>query len=128
MAFRAAASRQSGQDSMAQPRENSPAIAAIVECIFPKSLRQPITRRGSNSRDPKVGTKSSRIALDALIPLRRRIGELGDAGRERGPCDGVRAERIENVVAGHGSLRRLLVGQVQRPRGHAWGGAGGVAD
>ena len=95
---------------MAQPRKRTRAFAAVVQCVFLEGFRQPVTRGGSNSRDPKVGAKSLAVTFSALIPLRWRIGQLVDSGGERGADNWIRTECVENVVVYLCSFRRPDIG------------------
>ena len=82
MAVFAAAPCQGRDHCVAQPRKWAAAFAAVVQRIFPEGFRQPITRGGSNRRDPKVGPKPLAVTLNPLAPLRWSIGPLVDSRRE----------------------------------------------
>ena len=89
---------QTGEHGMAQAGENSSAIAAIVQGIFLESLRQPILRRRADRQNAKIGAKSPRVANDPLIPLRRGVRKLVDAGCDRSAGNRVRAVRFKQVI------------------------------
>ena len=53
--------------------EIAAAFAAVVQRIFPEGFRQPVTRRGSNRRDPEIGPESLAVTFN---PLSHSGGEL----------------------------------------------------
>ena len=96
----AAARRQGRNHGMAQPRKHAFALTAVVQRVFPEGFRQRIARRRAYRCDAKVRSESLAVALSALLPLRRGVIRLADASRERCAGSWIRAERVEEVVAG----------------------------
>src|SRR5580692_6779251 len=90
MAILAAARSQSGKHSVAHPRKNASAVAAVVQRIIFQSFGERVASRGSYCRNPKVRPESFGVTFHSLAPLRRSIAKLADTSRHRGPPNWVR--------------------------------------
>jgi hypothetical protein len=113
MAVIATARCQRGKHCVAQPGEYTSAFAAVVQGVLSESLCEPVTSGGSYCGDSEVGPEPLGIALNALMPLWRGIGELVDAGREGRARNGIWTESVEDVIAAHRSLSWTLISEIQ---------------
>src|SRR5579863_3629642 len=123
MAINAAARRERRNHGMTQPRKHACTLAAVVQRVFLKGLRQGITCRCAYRRDGEIRSESLSITLSALFPLGRSIVCLINAGGERSADNGIRAECIKKIVAQLRFLRRTNVREIKL----CWGGAGNSA-
>ena len=118
---------QGRNHGMAQPRQHAFALTAVVQRVFFEGLGQRITRGGAYGCYAKVGPESLAITLCASPPVRRCIPGLVKARREGGADDGIRAERVEELVVDLRLLRRTRVRQVELRRGSDGNSAGGIS-
>src|ERR1035437_5905187 len=98
---------------MAQPPKHAFTLTAVIQCVFVEGFRERIARRRSQRRDAEVGTESLAITLCALTPFRRCPVRLVDARSNSGTDDGIRPERIKEVVAELRCLGRTHVSQIR---------------
>src|ERR1700689_4637682 len=114
---------------MAEARQCTFTLAAIVQCVFADGFRQPIARGSGYRRDAEVGAYSLAIPFHPLSPFWRRIVFLVDARSDCRSDDGIRAECVEQVVVNLDFFCRARIRQVRGWTGRTRGqpGSAGTA-
>src|SRR5271168_1325540 len=115
---------------MLQTGDKPVALAAVEKRVLVENLSQTVTRRLRHQVDAKIVRHTHPVRIPSLAPLRHRIVRLLHSPRDRRADEGIRAERIEGIVAQFFLFRRAFIDLPRLYSGSVWrhdtGLAGGL--
>src|SRR5580704_10905322 len=83
---------------MGEPRKHTLALTTVIQSVFPKRPCQSVARRSCDRSNTEVRSESLAVTRSALLPLRRCIVRLADAGGESGTHNWIGSKRLKDVA------------------------------
>src|SRR5271163_4068642 len=94
---------------MPQARKEPRALAAIVQRVFAKQLRETVTRGRGDCTDSVVRAPTPAVALYSLVPIAGRIVRLIVSSHQRRTDNGIRTKGVKQIVHHLDLLRRSFI-------------------